>query len=279
MVAASLSLVTMTALIQVARRDLSGPEVVMWRGVLAIPLLLGFMRGGGLRIHNRRVFVWRLLFGFGAMTGYAIVAWDLSLVDLSLVTKLTPLLIAVAAPIVLTRAERGGPRVWIVLLCGFAGCALILGPDLSVLSPHAFWALGSVACSAGAHLSLRRLGSTDHARAIVFWFHTGVGLMALSVILLSGHPLRLPGAGMWPVLAGIAVSATLGQLLMTRAYALEHAPRVAAASYVAPVWALLGDVVVFGLWPDFTAWMGGILVIGPSLWLVWTGGKERHDAR
>jgi drug/metabolite transporter (DMT)-like permease len=253
MMAATLALVVMTGLIQIARRELSGPEVVFWRGLLAVPLLLGFVRSGGLRIHNRRLFALRLLFGFGAMTSYTIAAHGLSLVDLSLVTKLTPLIIAVAAPVFLARSERAGSKVWLVLLSGFAGCVLILGPKLTLGSHYAFWALGCVACGAGAHITLRRLGRTDNARAIVFWFHSGVGELALMVILLSDESLRLPSLALWPVLAGIAASATVGQLLMTRAYALDRAPTVAAASYVAPFWALIGDIVVFGLWPDHTA--------------------------
>lgn len=279
MIAASLAFVVMTGLIQVARRELSGPEVVLWRGVLSVPLLVWFARGGGLRLHNRRVFALRVLLGFGAMTGYAIAAKGLTLVDLTLLTKLRPIVIAVAAPVMLTQAERAGSKVWAVLIAGFAGCALILAPELSLGSAYGFWALASVACSAGAHLTLRRLGSTDNPQAIVFWFHVGVAILALLVMLATGEALRLPDVALLPVLGGIAVAATAGQLSMTRAYALERAPAVAAASYVAPVWALLGDVVAFGIWPGLNAWIGGALVIGPSLWLVWRGRVSRDASR
>lgn len=268
MVAASLALVIMTALVKIAREELSGAEIVLWRGVLSAPVLLVLARGEGLRLRAPGAFALRLLFGFGAMVAFATAARGLSLLDLNLVGKLRPILIAVAAPLVLGRRERAGGPEWASVGLGFAGCALIVGPDLAVGSWYGVWALLAVALSSAAHISLRALGGTDRALPIVFWFHLGIAALALPTLLLARTGLRLPPARLWPVLVGVAAFATVGQLLMTRAYALDTAPTVAAATYVGPVWSLLGDMAVFGTVPSPAAVAGGALVVGASLWLV-----------
>jgi drug/metabolite transporter (DMT)-like permease len=213
------------------------------------------------------------------MVGFAIAVKGLSLVDVDLVSKLRPLIIGVAAPVILGRSERTAAGIWLSLLVAFGGCFILLAPDLAVGSPFALWALGSVMLSAGAHLCLRGLGRTEHTRVIVFWFHASVAVLAAVVIWLSGSGFRLPHSNVWPSLVGVAVAATAGQLLMTRAYAIERAPTVAAASYTGPLWAIMGDVLVFGNWPGTNAWLGGALVLAASVWLVVRVGSTGQPVR
>jgi S-adenosylmethionine uptake transporter len=276
MATASLAFVLMTLGIKLARSELSGPEVVLWRGLLSLPLLALLSRGQ-LQIRRRRVFATRLLLGFAAMTAYAVAARGLDLVDLDLVGKLRPLLIAFAAPLLLGRGERSGRGLWLVLVLGFAGCAVLLAPRLTVGSWYAVWALAAIVLSAAAHLCLRALAG-ESSRAIVFWFHAGVAVLAAVTIPLSGGAYRLPPVELWPVLVGVAVAATTGQLLMTRAYALDRAPVIAAMTYLGPVWAVLADVTVFGAIPGPHVVVGGVLVIGASAWVVVRGaGPPEED--
>jgi drug/metabolite transporter (DMT)-like permease len=268
MVAATACLVLMTLFIKQARLKLTGPEVVFWRGLLSLPLLLVALRGSSLRVHNLRLFAVRVAFGFSAMTGYAIAVKGLSMVDIDLVSKLRPLVIAVVAPMVLGRGERPGRGVWSALAIGFAGCFILLAPDLTGGSPYAVWGVAAMLLSAGAHLCLRGLGATEQARVIVFWFHAAVAALSAATIVVTGGRLGLPPAGLWPLLLGTAVAATAGQVLMTRAYALDRAPVVAGATYTGIVWALLGDLLVFGVLPGLNAVAGGLLVLASSLWLV-----------
>lgn len=268
MVAASACLVLMTLFIKQARLQLTGPEVVFWRGLLSLPMLLAALRGSSLRVHNLRLFAVRVAFGFTAMTGYAVAVKGLSMVDIDLVSKLRPLVIAVVAPMVLGRGERPGRGVWTALAIGFAGCFILLAPDVTGGSPYAFWAVASMLLSAGAHLCLRGLGPTEQARVIVFWFHAAVAVLSAATIIATGGRLSLPPAGLWPLLLGTAAAASAGQLLMTRAYALDRAPVVAGATYTGIVWSLLGDLLVFGVLPGLNAILGGLLVLASSLWMV-----------
>jgi drug/metabolite transporter (DMT)-like permease len=79
------------------------------------------------------------------------------------------------------------------------------------------------------------------------------------------------------VLVGCALSASAGQLFLTEAYRAERAARVAAASYVGPVWALVADVVVFGVWPRAEALVGGAIIVGAGLVLLRNSPKSHVD--
>jgi drug/metabolite transporter (DMT)-like permease len=276
MILASLSFSLMVACVKLVRAELDPLHVVFWRAAIATPMLvIPVIRGPGFRLGRRKAFVSRLLFGFIAMTCFYTAAKGLALVDLSLISRLQPILLAVMAPLVLGRDERAQPGVWLAAAIGFSGCALILGPSLAVGTLWGAWALAATFASACAHLSLRRVASADAGMTIVFWFHLGMlGLAALG-LGLEGEAPRLPsGPLLWPLLA-LGLLATAGQLFMTRAYSLERAPVVAAASYSAILFSLLLDLIVFGLLPTLAALAGGSLVVGSSLWLVLRGGRAK----
>ena len=57
---------------------------------------------------------------------------------------------------------------------------------------------------------------------------------------------------------------------MTRAYQLDKASTVAAASYAGPLFAVVGDILFFAAWPDAWALGGGALIVLAGAWLVFS---------
>lgn len=269
MIAAGLAFTIMIAAVKIAREELGAFDVVLWRAGASVPIALAFAWRGGLRIHNRRAMVLRSLLGFGAMSCFFTAAKGLSLADLSLIGKLQPILVAFAAPWVLGRSERASRLVWIVLVCGIAGTALIISPDLKVGSFYGLWAIGATVCSAGAHITVRALSRTDKVGAIVFWYHALATVFALVALVIASHGVpALPPLHLLPHLIVAGGMAAVGQLLMTRAYSLERAAPVAAASYATVLFGFVGDLIVFTQWPSLFAIIGGVLVVGGGLLLI-----------
>lgn len=268
MILGSLSFTSMVGLVKAVRGDLSTVEVIFWRGAVAVVLLALFARPPSFRIGNTKLFCVRLVLGFAAMSCFYGAAKGLALTDLTLISKLQPILITLGAPLVLGSAERTGSVLWLTLALGLGGTALILGPELAVGSWYGLIALGGALASSGAHLALRGLGSTESTRAVVFWFQAGLVVVAFTLLTASGAPPDLPTPSLWLPLALIGATATAGQLLITRAYAVERAAVVAAAGYTSPLWALLGDVLFFEVDPGWAALTGGALVIAAGLLLV-----------
>jgi len=271
MIIAALMFTLMVSMVKHARGELSALEVIVWRGVTALPLSLLFAAPAGFRVVNWRLFAVRVLFGFGAMVGYFAAAKGLLVADVSLISKLHPILVAIAAPWVLGAAERAGAGIWAILFAGMVGCGLILAPHLAVGSVYGLYCVGATCGSAAAHLCIRKLMRTDDARVVVFYFQCAASALALAVFAGSTGSLpALPPAAMWPYLIGIGVTATAGQLLMTYAYKLDRAVVVSSARYAGPVWAVLADVILFGTVPGWNVFVGGAVIVAAGLVLVYS---------
>jgi drug/metabolite transporter (DMT)-like permease len=264
MIIATLVLTCMSATVKVARAELSALDIVVWRSLFAIPFAWWFARGGSLRIHHHRAFGIRVVLGFAAMLCFFTALKGLPLADTNVITKLQPVLIALGAPLILGRSERSHPRTWALLVVGLVGTAILMAPDLTTGSVWGLWALASSIFSAGAHIALRAL-KEERSEVVVFWLQIAVFGLALMLILVTGGGLTIPSATVWPALAGVGIFATAGQLLMTRAYALDTASRVAAVRFVGPVWGVALDVLFFGGWPSVHVWVGGAIVVAAGL--------------
>ncbi len=269
MILAGLAFTLMTWAVKIARTEMSTFEVVWWRSAISAPLSLVLAWRVGLTLHRKDVFTLRAAFGFLAMLGFYTAPKGLPLADVSLLHKLQPILVGLLAPIVLGRDERGGAALWLVVLAGISGCAIMLAPDLQGGNVYGLYAAGGAVFSAGAHLAVRKLGASDDPRVIVFWFMTAsFAMCSIAVPLTTGKLIPVPSLSLVPWLVAVGVLATAGQMLMTLAYKCDRAPVVAAAAYTAPVFAVAIDAVAFGVLPDHNAILGGGIIVGAGLVLL-----------
>lgn len=273
MILAALGFTIMVACVKEARGEgMSTPAVMLWRALITAPLAASaaFASGGGLRIHNVRVFLLRVALGFGAMFCVFTAAKGIAVADLSLIWRLQPVIVAVLAPIALGSGERMGKALFAVLGVGLVGCGVLLGPQVEIggtTLQAGLWTLVGCVLGAGAHVCLRALGKTERAPVVVFWFQALVAVLSWLTLIASGDAL-LPPPVAWPVLIGAGVAAAGAQLLMTQAYRLERAAVVSAAGYMAPLWAVIIDFVAFDRAPPWSALAGGALILGSSAWLL-----------
>lgn len=269
MILAAFSFVLMLGCVRIARVTLSPWDVIFWRCPPAILLTFVMAWGSGFRIVNKVAFGYRAVFGFLALLSFYTAAGGLRVADLTLIGRLQPLLMAVAAPLVLGASERAGSRVWFAVVAGLIGCGILLAPDLSIGSPYGLAAVCAICLAVGAHLALRRLGATDATWPIVFWFQLAVWTFATLVSLgAAGGLPAVPSSELWLPLMGAGVFAACGQGAMTRAYALDRAAVVSAASHVMPVFGFTMDAVVFGESPSMHGLVGGAIVLGAAMSLV-----------
>ncbi len=268
MTAAAALFTVMTAAVRASRQHLPTLDVMLWRAAFALPALLPFAWRAGLTVVSRRGILLRSLLGFGAMVCFFTAARGLSVADLTLVSKLQPIWVALLAPRALGASERAGGRLWFALAMGLLGSALIVGPELRLGNVYGLWALAATVISAAAHLTVRALGRTDAPEITAFGFQVVLlPLVLLARFLWEGSPFALPPASLWGPLLVVGTSSAAAQLLMSRAYALAPAALVAAASYSAPLFAFLADYLLFGETPRPEALLGGFLVVaaGPLL--------------
>lgn len=183
-------------------------------------------------------------------------------------TNLYPIWVAVLSWPFLGRGP--GVSVWIAAITGVVGVILIEQPS----SPGAGLASGSAffssVMSGFAMIGLHRLKQID-ARSIVAHFSL-VSLLTACTALLVFDRAR-PGAvlsdpGTLLLLAGVGLSATLGQFLLTIAFTTGPAAQVAVVGLVQVALGMLADVVLWQQSFSPITLLGTLLVIGPTAWVM-----------
>lgn len=287
MVVAALVFTGMVIAVKEARQSLLSVEVIFWRCVVAIPLVGALGVRAVRRVNQKRLLLARCFFGFCAVYCFVTAIKGLSIADVAILHKLQPVIVAVAAPLVLGEGEKSGDRVWTAIALGLGGSLLILQPSLGNAAGASaakisagLWAIAGACFSAAAHLCLRALGPGEDSRATVFWFQ--VSLLPLALAGLGIEEQRLPTwpeLGVWPALLAVGVAAALGQLLITQAYRVGRAAPNAAASLTGPLWAYLADWAILGQLPTLIGLLGGACVVGAGGSLLLQGrGSEAGSA-
>lgn len=265
MTAATFCFSLMAVCIKMTATDFSTPELVFWRFAIPLPFLGWWVRRRGLSPwpRNRWVIGVRTLWGLIAISCFLWGLGRLPLADVTLLSRLQPLWVAVLAPWLLR--ERAEAAVWAAGLVAVAGVALLVEPSFAVGNLTGLVVLGGAAASAAAHMAVRRASADDDPWVIVLAFSILSTLIVGPLSLLSFH---VPQGVQWLWLVGIGASGTLGQILLTHAYATDHAAPVAAAGYSSVLFAALWGVVIWNEIPTVNTWTGGALVVAAGILLL-----------
>jgi drug/metabolite transporter (DMT)-like permease len=166
--------------------------------------------------------------------------------------------------------QRPSRAVWAAIAVGLVGIILIQRPTAGGDRWAALAAVGNALCTAVAMIGLNRLGRLD-ARAVVTHF-SGVSTVVTLLVLLLTAPSAAAGAfgdrATPLLLAGVGLAGTLGQLAMTRAFALGTPARVSVVGLMQIVFALAFDVLLWRRSFDALTVLGILLVTAPSAWLM-----------
>jgi drug/metabolite transporter (DMT)-like permease len=235
-----------------------------WASVASVRALVGALvavavarvRGTSLRATDRKAIFWRSFFGTLSMlaTFYALSSRTLALGDTATLLNLTPVFLAILAPLFLR--ERTTGIVAIAIAISLAGVVLVLrpailfggesAPMLASAGPTARATAATATCAAFlasiAMMMLRRVGQNESAEAIAFHFSI-FAAVALGILALLDP--RLPRASDAGLMIAAGACGGVAQLAMTRAYSLESAARVGGVGYLSVVVsALLGVVIL-----------------------------------
>ena len=267
-VLAAASFSVMAAGVKVAARDVGSEQIVFFRCATSLLVLLPWLlRHGASAIRTQRLggHLWRAAFGTCAMYLFFYALAHLHLAEAILLTYSTPLFIPFIAWLWIH--EPPPPVIFPAVALGLIGIALIARPGAGLgVSPASVAGVLSGVCAAAAMVSIRRIADTEPAARVVFYFSVVSTLIAAVPLAWAWAPLSVSTL---LLLLGIGVLATLGQLCLTRAYALAPAARIGAFTYIAVVF---GGLLGWMLWdetPDAASALGMALVIGCCLLAGW----------
>lgn len=212
------------------------------RGVLAIAMIVGFVYG---------------LARLPLSSTYAI-------------TFIAPLLVtALAVPLL---GEKVGPRRWAAIGVGMFGVLVILRPGGDVFSLAGLSVLLATFCWAASAITVRVLTRSDTTQSMVVWMLVLLGFGAAALAWSSWLPIR---SADWATVLMLGAFGACGQVLLTEAFRLGEASKIAPLEYTALLWSLGIDLALWGVLPDAVTWLGAAIIVASGLYLI---RRERvHD--
>lgn len=242
-------------------------EMLFLRGLFAVPLIL--------MLAARRVPAADLVAGAihprvlvrSALEACCTVLFFVALIrmtyaDAIAIQQFTPLATTAAAAVFL--GAPVGWRRWLAALVGFIGVLIVIRPGSGALNWPALVMLGCVAAIVARDLVTRNIAAH---------------VPTMSVTLTAVIVVNLSGLAMWPFERWVPLSARELSLIAIASasstagfYWVVEALRRGDVSVVVPFryslipYGVLSGIVVFGEWPDLTAFLGICIVLGAGLY-------------
>lgn len=166
---------------------------------------------------------------------------------------------------------------WIAVASGVAGVILIQQPHWAEARPdrveRLFATLAALVASfssAMAMIGLHRVRGVD-IRAIVVHFSAVATVVCLALLFLPGERLirdsGLSGAA-WAMLLGVGVSATIGQVFLTKAFSAGPPARISVIGLSQVGFGMCFDMLFWGRTFDASTLLGMTLLVAPTAWLL-----------
>ncbi len=250
-------------------------QVTFLRSAASLPFLLASLALAGrwreLAVANPLLYVGRGVLGVIMLIAFIKAVSLQGLSDTYAIFMSAPLMIVALSRLVLH--EPVGVRRWAAIavdsVASWWRCVLTLR---GMVSLGGLMALTSAVCYAFGALSVRFLGRTDSAYAMVFWYMLLVTLGSGVLAWAGWHPVAVRD---WPLVIGIGAVGAAAQHCFTNAFRLAPAAVIAPFEYTALVWGALLDRLVFSIAPTPKTLIGGVIVIAGGLYLAW---DERRAA-
>jgi drug/metabolite transporter (DMT)-like permease len=254
-----------------------GYEVCDWQTVAFFRAFLVFLfaamlalgAGAPLVLFRPRVLWLRSLAGSASMLCTFYAFNELRSEEVVTLTNMFPIWVVLLSWSVAQESPAG--PVWLSIGSGVAGVALIQQPHF--VAGH-FAALSAVAASvftAFAMMGLNRLRGLD-TRAIVVHFSAVASMTCLAAYFIFPHktasPLPLDG-GVLLLLLAVGVTATVGQICLTKAFASSNAPaRVSVVGLTQIVFVMVMDRLIDPHGLEWYSMAGTLLIVAPTAWLL-----------
>ncbi|MBV6638772.1 MAG: DMT family transporter [Mameliella sp.] len=194
------------------------------------------------------------------------------LADVVAVTFIAPFVVTVLGAVVLR--EPVGVRRWVAVGIGFVGMLIVIRPGMGVFHPAIGFAVAAAGFFSLRQVLSRSLSGTDSVMTTVSY----TSLTAITVVSLTlPFVWRTPdGFGLWLIVAGLAVTAALGEILVIRALDIAQAVVVAPMHYSLIIWGTFYGYVVFSDLPDGWTLLGCGIIVASGLY---TLHRERLAAK
>jgi drug/metabolite transporter (DMT)-like permease len=276
MLISAICLSFMGAIAKILAGHLPTIEIVFFRNVIGVFLIsltffkLPLNQEGGKPL----LLFFRALIGLIAMLSFFYNIANITLSDAVTYSRMSPIFTAIFAFWFLK--EKIGKKGWLAILLGFVGMIFVMQPNgFQFEKAHIFGILNAV-CAALAFTSIRELRKYYDTRIIVLSF-MGIGTIIpiISMILSSYYQndffsfmmgeFIMPKSFDWIYIIGMGISASFGQMYMTKAYGITRAGIVGAAGYSVIIFSLIIGLILGDSLPNILGFVGILAIISGGI--------------
>ena len=169
--------------------------------------------------------------------------------------------------------EFAGLRRTVIAFIGFAGILIYAKPFTEGFDPNAFIAAMGALFGSLVIISIKKLAQTESTKTIVFYFaFWGVIFAAVP----SWFVWRPPTAHEYMLLMIVGALGIGGQFMLTHGFAKGDATALVPLDYARIAYGAFFGWLLFGELPGLTSWLGIALIVGTSIYLIFT---ERRRGR
>lgn len=280
MTLAALSFAAMGALVKLSAMQMPFLVAVFFRTGVGFAMLFAYFRWRGIALGATQhgLLLLRSVFGFVALVLFFFALDRLPLSHAVVLNFSSPIFVVLFSPLVL--GEKKVQIIFPFVVAAFVGATLLVAPNLSSIRIEAVLGLLSAVFAAMAYVTVKRLSRTESSETIVFYFTMYGTLMSLVALTVAAflQPEEYALSVVVPplmdlrnlaYLCGVGISATLGQLFLTSAYAIERASVVSIFSYLNPLLSYVIGLIFFGEIPSWSSLLGGFLVLAGCAGVIW----------
>ena len=196
------------------------------------------------------------------------------LADMVAIGAATPFITTVLAIVLL--GEKVGVRRWTAMGVGFVGLLIIVRPGFEVRDWTYFMPIVSGTFWSVYVILTRKLGGIDSPLTLLFY-----APLAGSLVVGAATPLywEAPQGFDWALLIVIGTCATVGHLVLIKAYRLAAASVIAPYAYINIVFATIIGYVVFGDFPDQWTLVGTGIVVCSGIYVFYREARVARSRR
>ena len=161
-------------------------------------------------------------------------------------------------------------RVWLAVLGGVAGVYLIQMPHGAEDDVAIVLALLSAGCTSVAMIGLHKLRGVNPNAVVVHFSMVATFFSSSTFLFFEQRTDRLPfyHPDAIGLLIGIGLTASVGQMFLTRAFAEGEPAKVSVVGLSQVVFSLLIDVIIIHHEVPLLALLGTLLILLPTAWVM-----------
>ena len=245
--------------------DLPAMQKAFFRNAIALIVSVIVLAGTREKFRiKRESWPWLMLRSIFGSLGIFCNFWALSrltIADASILNKMSPFFAIIMSIFILH--ELPGVFEWFCVAAAFAGTLFVVKPTAGLASIPAAIGLAGGFFAGTAYTFVRFLGRKGERGPVIVMFFSAFSCLAfLPSLLFHYHPMT---AAQVLSLLGAGISASLGQLCVTKAYSLAPAKEISVFDYSQVLFAAIWGFLFLGEIPDMFSRIGYVIIIGTAL--------------